>query len=152
MKSIACFLAPAALVFLFAPDSSAQSQAAPKSESPAQASTPKAQVQTPAATAAAKTQVSPNPTTAKSTRKSTLSRKSRKSLPPPPITSVRHLRSLKHKSETAPPTELDPAGRIDNAGKRVGFYPSVRGAPSNKAQTSANRKGQRIAPKKAPGQ
>jgi hypothetical protein len=72
--------------------------------------------------------------------------------PPPPISSIRH-RSPKNKSLSATPpaqsTELDSAGRVDNAGKQVGFYPSTRGNPS-KSQASAVRKGQRLAAKKAP--
>jgi hypothetical protein len=146
MKSMTYFLAPAALVVLFVAHSNAQSQTGAKTDSPAAASTPK--VQAPAVTSADKTPASPSPAAVKSSQKSALARKSRKTPPPPPLTSIRHKRAVK---KTNPgmtgdrhATELDPHGRLDNAGKNVGFYPSVRGTPSNKSQSSANRTGRKF--------
>jgi hypothetical protein len=102
---------------------------------------------------AGKTAASPGPTAAKSSQKSTLSRKSRKVPPPPPLSSVRHKRAVKkaNPGEVADTrgTELDQHGRVDNAGKHVGFYPSIRGRESIKSQASANRVGHKAAaPKK----
>jgi hypothetical protein len=147
MKTSTHLLAAAASLVLFAAQSNAQTQTTPKTDSGGEASTPK--VQAPAVTPADKTAASPGPTAAKSSRKSTLSRKTRKVPPPPPVNSVRPKRAVK-KTQTTPDntaTELDQHGRIDNAGKHVGFYPSVRGASSSKSQGSATREGRKITKK-----
>jgi hypothetical protein len=144
MKSIALTLAPAALIAIFASHSSAQTQTAPKADSATTASTPK--VQAPAATPSDRTAATPNTSVSKSTRQSTLSRKSRRIPPPPPLT-PRHTRSEKKGhlgAATDNATDLDAYGRVDSSGKQVPFYPGTRGTNSvGKHQTSAYRKGAR---------
>jgi hypothetical protein len=166
MKSMTHFLAPAALIILFAAHSNVQSQTSPKTDSGAQASTPK--VAAPAATPREKTEASPSSATANAaspstttadasatappSRKSTLARRSRKIPPSPPLTSIRHARTTKkgNPGSTANiATDLDSAGRIDNAGKHVGFYPPTRGTATGKSQASAAKQGHRSGAKKA---
>ena len=152
MNSITNLLAPAALVVLFAASSNAQTQATTKADSSSNASTPKAQAPavTPTDRPAA---TSPTSSVAKPSPKSTLSRKSRKLPPPPPPTTARHhtrpAKKGKLGAATDNATDLDAYGRVDSAGKSVGFYPSTRGSrASAKSQTPAYRKGQRPKPPK----
>ena len=149
MKSITNLLAPVALVVLFAASSNAQTQATTKADSSGDGSTPKAQA--PAVTPTDRPAATTTPTTsdAKPSAKSTPSRKSRKLPPPPPPTTARHhTRTPKQQKLGAvsdKATDLDAYGRVDSAGKRVGFYPSTRGSSSSgKNQESASRKGQRF--------
>jgi hypothetical protein len=153
MKKLACFLAPAALIVVFATSSHAQSQTAPKTDS---ATTPKAdsaattatpKVQAPAATPSDRTAATPNSSASSPTRKSTLSRRSRRIPPPPPLT-TRHAKSATNKGHlgvvTDNATDLDAYGRVDTVGKHVPFYPSTRGSnPTKSSQSSAYRKGMR---------
>jgi hypothetical protein len=145
MKSIAFTLAPAALIVFFASHSSAQTQTAPKEDSATTASTPK--VQAPAATPSDRTAATPSSSVSNSTRKSTLSRRSRRIPPPPPLT-TRHTPSPNAKkahlgAATDNATDLDAYGRVDTSGKQVPFYPSTRGSNPSDHSKSAYRKGAR---------
>lgn len=69
--------------------------------------------------------------------------RSRRKLPPPPPLSVlrrsrRGAASASAKSQENPYAG-DPGGRIDMAGKPVGFYPSSRSINGARSQTSATR-------------
>ena len=131
MKSITNLLAPVALVVLFASSSKAQSQPASRADSSGNGSTPK--VQAPAATPTDQpAATTPTSSTAKGSGKATLSRKSRKLPPPPPLSARRHTRPAKKARLGAAAdnaTDLDAYGRVDSAGKKVTFYPSARKPP-----------------------